>query len=132
MLTIRTEVKMSHIHGLEVFSCQKVAAGALIWQLNAPFDIKISEKDIPHLPEAVRDFLTIYGYLDKELPGVMILESDNGRFMNHSDVPNVTYPPTQFGYALRDIDAGEELTCNYHEFSRKPYAFASHHAIEVK
>ena len=38
--------------------------------------------------------------------------------MNHSDKPNVIEgdPDREENIAARDIEAGEELTCNYHAF----------------
>jgi hypothetical protein len=38
--------------------------------------------------------------------------------MNHQDLPNTEYKEIVRGYALRDIAAGEELTCNYAEFDQ--------------
>jgi SET domain-containing protein len=36
--------------------------------------------------------------------------------MNHSDTPNTDFSAFGGGTACRDIAAGEELTCNYHQF----------------
>ena len=46
----------------------------------------------------------------------MIVDCDNGRFMNHSLTPNTDFRIFDKGYALVDIAQGDELTCNYHEF----------------
>jgi hypothetical protein len=48
--------------------------------------------------------------------GALIVELDNGRFMNHSEHPNTRFDDPDAGFALRRIRAGEELTCNYSEF----------------
>ena len=50
------------------------------------------------------------------LPGVVILDADNGKYMNHSMTPNTDFRIFDRGYALADIAAGDEITCNYHEF----------------
>ena len=47
---------------------------------------------------------------------MVILDSDNGKYMNHCLAPNTDFRIFDKGYALVDIAAGEELTCNYHEF----------------
>ena len=47
---------------------------------------------------------------------MVVLDSDNGRFMNHTLTPNTDFRIFDKGYALFDIAQGEELTCNYHEF----------------
>jgi SET domain-containing protein len=36
--------------------------------------------------------------------------------MNHSEAPNTDFTGFEAGYAIRDIEVGEEITCNYHEF----------------
>ena len=52
-----------------------------------------------------------------ETPWVLFLDADEGRFMNHADQPNTDFRGADFGIALRDIPAGEELTCDYREFT---------------
>jgi SET domain-containing protein len=47
---------------------------------------------------------------------VIVLDGDNGRYMNHSLAPNTDFRIFDKGYALVDIAQGDELTCNYHEF----------------
>jgi hypothetical protein len=43
--------------------------------------------------------------------------SDNAKYFNHSETPNIKDSPAgQFSVAIRDIKAGEELTCNYNDF----------------
>jgi hypothetical protein len=50
------------------------------------------------------------------MPGVVIVDCDNGRFMNHCLAPNTDFRVFDKGYALVDIKQGDEITCNYHEF----------------
>ena len=64
----------------------------------------------------MRDFLTKYAYPAHDQPDMLVIEIDNGRFMNHSLAPNTDFTKVIEGYALRDIAAGEELICNYSEF----------------
>lgn len=46
----------------------------------------------------------------------MVLCGDNARFMNHSFEPNCDDDGGEFTTAARDIEAGEELTCDYRRF----------------
>lgn len=46
---------------------------------------------------------------------MLVLCGDNARFMNHSFEPNCD-DRTGVTFALRDILAGEELTCDYRVF----------------
>ena len=64
----------------------------------------------------MHDYIARYSYPHLEMPGVVVVDSDNGRFMNHSMQPNTDFRVFDKGYALVDIAAGEEITCNYHEF----------------
>lgn len=115
MLLINTYVSQSSIDGIGVFAAEPLRRGQLIWALHPKFDVFIEEHDIEGLPPHMRDYIARYGYPHLELPGVIILDSDNGRFMNHSLTPNTDFRVFEKGYALADVAAGEELTCNYHE-----------------
>ena len=129
MLTISTRVQVSAIDGLGLFACQPIAKGAQIWEFDKRFDVTIPEQDLTSLPPAMQEFLEIYGYWDIDIPGMIIICSDNYRFMNHSQTPNISFPLGQKGYALRDIEAGEELTCNYSEYNPKRYEFTHHERL---
>jgi SET domain-containing protein len=115
MLLINTYVAQSSIEGIGVFSAERVTSGQLIWALNPKFDVFIEERDLEGLPPHMRDYIARYTYPHLEMPGVVILDSDNGRFMNHSLTPNTDFRLFEKGYALTDIAEGEELTCNYYE-----------------
>jgi len=69
---------------------------------------------IEKLPPLGRELLNHYGYLSEFFPGGYVLNCDNARFINHSDDPN-TDNTTEFSYALRDIQPGEEITCDYRD-----------------
>ena len=64
----------------------------------------------------MQEFLTKYAYPAHDQPDMLVIEIDNGRFMNHTLEPNTDYTRVVEGYATRDIAAGEELVCNYSEF----------------
>jgi SET domain-containing protein len=116
MLTVSSYVAPSAIEGLGVFAGEFIPGGSLLWSLNSRFDIFIYEAEIEGFPPHLQDFIVRYSYPHLEIPGVMIVDSDNGRFMNHSLTPNTDFRVFDKGYALADISQGEELTCNYHEF----------------
>jgi SET domain-containing protein len=116
MLTVSSYVAPSAIEGLGVFAGEFVPGGNLLWSFNSRFDIPIYEAEIEGFPPHLQDFIARYGYPHMEIPGVLIVDSDNGRFMNHSLTPNTDFRIFDKGYALVDIAQGDELTCNYHEF----------------
>jgi uncharacterized protein len=116
MLTVSTYLAPSAIEGLGVFTGEYIERGRLMWSLNPKFDIFIDRREIEAYPPYLQDFIGRYTYPHLEMPGVVVLDSDNGRFMNHSLAPNTDFRIFDRGYALFDIAPGEELTCNYHEF----------------
>ena len=116
MLTVSSYVAPSAIEGLGVFAGEFIERGRLLWSLNPKFDILVYTREIEGLAPHVQDFIARYSYPHLEMPGVVIVDSDNGRFMNHSLNPNTNFRIFDKGYALTDIAQGEELTCNYHEF----------------
>lgn len=126
MMLIRTFVGASDIHGVGVFAGEPVEKGRVIWQFNPAIDVLIGEDERAGLPQIVRGFLERYAYPDADRPGVMVLNADDGRFMNHSDKPNTHFGDYD-GTAIADIPEGEELTCDYREFydpsfwSRHPF-----------
>ena len=116
MMLVPTYVAPSPIEGVGVFAAEPIARGTLIWQLAPELDRLIHSSDIPSLPPLFQDFVERYGYPYPHDPKQLIIELDNGRFMNHSDRPNTIFSDPDAGYTVADIAAGEELLCNYAEF----------------
>lgn len=116
MLIVSTYVAPSAIEGLGVFAGEPIARGQLMWSLNPKFDIFIQVREIETYPPHLQDYIARYTYPHLEMEGVVILDSDNGKFMNHSLAPNTDFRIFDKGYALVDIAQGDEITCNYHEF----------------
>ena len=116
MLMISTYVSHSPIQGFGVFAAEPVPRGHMMWLLDPRFDIFVAESEIAMLPPHMREFLERYSYPHLERPGVVVLDSDNGKYMNHSEMPNTDFRIFDRGFAVVDIAAGDELTCNYAEF----------------
>ncbi|MFO7478907.1 MAG: SET domain-containing protein [Methyloceanibacter sp.] len=116
MLTVSTYVAPSAIQGLGVFAGEFIERGRLLWSLNPKFDIFVQADEIGAYPPHMQDYISRYTYPHLEIPGVVILDSDNGKFMNHSLLPNTDFRIFDKGYAIGDIAPGDEITCNYHEF----------------
>ena len=113
MLLVKTYLGPSEIHGIGLFAAEFIPKGTMIWDLHSGFDLELTVEQINSLPEIARDALLHYGYLDGELWVICI---DDARHMNHSDCPN-TDNEGAGTIALRDIQAGEEMTCDYNEIS---------------
>ena len=116
MMIVPTYVGPSMIEGVGIFAATPIKAGEAIWILDDKFDLQLALSDLPLLSEVQRQFIERYGYPHMTRPGIVVLEFDNGRFMNHSDTPNTDFRNAEIAWATRDIAEGEELTCNYMEF----------------
>ncbi len=116
MLTVSTYLAPSAIEGLGVFAGEFIERGRLLWSLNPKFDVFVYPEEVETYPPLMLDFIARYSYPHLELPGVVIVDCDNGRFMNHSLTPNTDFRIFDVGYATVDIAPGDEMTCNYHEF----------------
>jgi uncharacterized protein len=126
MLTVSTYVAPSAIEGLGVFAGEFIERGRLLWSLNPKFDIFVHHGELEELPPHVQHFISRYSYPHLEMPGVVVVDADNGRFMNHTLTPNTDFRIFDVGYALVDIAQGEEITCNYHEFDPTFAGFFPH------
>ena len=111
MLVVRTYVAPSKINGLGLFAREFIPAGSAVWEITPGFDLEYRFED---QPQRVQEYLCHYG--SRVEPCIYLLCGDNARFMNHSDNPNVSGAHSP-NIALRDIEAGEEITCNYAEFN---------------
>lgn len=129
MLLVKTAVKQSEIAGMGLFADQDIKKGDIIWKYTPETCNVFTQEQFQVLlnsfhkteKELIKYYL-IYTYYQKFLNGV-VLCLDNGRFVNHSESPNLGGPSHlspdvawQYSVALRDIKKGEELTENYNNY----------------
>lgn len=119
-MTVRCYLAPSKIEGLGVFATHQVSQGEIIWRFDPEFDQVFSADYIQRQPDHIKEFLERYTYAHPSDPRLMVLDSDEGRFMNHSDQPNTDFSDPEVGIALWDIEVGEELTCDYRHFTIGP------------
>lgn len=115
------------IHGLGLFAAEAIPKGTVIWTFHQGVDLMLSAAVAKALPPPARDFVLKYGYTDKESrEKTFILCSDDARFFNHSETPNVISEWSPDGRYVAevsaiDIEAGDELTCDYRAFDADPF-----------
>jgi SET domain-containing protein len=109
MLLVKTEIKNSTIHGIGLFALENIAKGKTIWILETQFDKVFSLKAFKELPNITKEYIMHYSYFHKA-KNSHVLCSDNARFFNKSENPNCGGLDENKTIALRDIEAGEELT----------------------
>ena len=116
MMLIRTRVGPSGIHGMGLFAVEPVAKGTPVWRFETGFDQDFAREQFAALPEPARAHTRWFCFVSK-VDGHVILSGDHACFINHSGTNNTGAPPDAPGsvttFALRDIAAGEEITCDY-------------------
>jgi len=119
---VYTRIRPSKIHGVGVFAIRKIPKGAAIFsQDNEPI-VWIDKSLVETLPKPLRslydDFCIIKGGrygCPKHFDALT-----TPWYLNHSEHPNVAIDENYRFQALRDIEAGEELTVDYRTYSDEP------------
>lgn len=125
MVLIPVRVGPSRIHGQGLFTVGPVAAGTPVWRFEPGFDRAFDDAAFDALPPAAQAHLRWFAYRDAQARA-WILSGDHACFMNHDDRPNTgtrtDTPGPVTTVALRDLAAGEELTCDYRAFDAEAAA----------
>jgi uncharacterized protein len=116
MLTVITYIAPSAIEGVGVFAAEPIVKGQRISRFDPAFDRLIPRDAYESAPPFLKTLLDRYAFPHPENLDLIVYEVDNSRFMNHSASPNTDFSNFAAGIALRDIAAGEELTCDYNSF----------------
>lgn len=114
MLLSTIVVKPSTIDGQGLMATQDIPQGCVVW-LPCPECQVWSTAEIGELSEDQLQWLDIYAYTLDD--GDILLPCQHAYQMNHSCGANVLDFGLEFGVAVRDIQAGEEITCDYRSFS---------------
>lgn len=96
--------------GYGLFATQPIPCGTITWTLDH-LDRVLSPAAMAHQDPRYREILMKYSFRNNR--GEFIFCWDNGRFINHSFNSNCCLTPYNFELAIRDIEAGEELTDDY-------------------
>lgn len=130
MLVVKTFLAQSPIEGLGLFAAQYIPKGTIVWRFVPGVDALFGADEIGKLPGMTQDVCRRYAYYDRNNKKY-VLCGDDARFENHSDDPNTAgvYPegdPFGMDVATRDIQEGEEITCDYRSFDADfSYKFTS-------
>ncbi len=114
MFLIKTYLDKSPIHGLGVYAGEDVSKGQVIWREIAGLDVIVPPAVLKDLPPVMLDYMETYGYYFDD---AFHLNLDNAKYSNHADDPNMIMNAQKEFYACRAIRKGEEITCDYNEFS---------------
>ena len=115
MLVVRTYLEKSGIHGFGIFARESISRGTRVWEFHEKLDIRFSPEEFEKLPASVKEEIEWHMY-EPEDGGPFFYEATMGKYMNHSREANVDFSEVGVGVATRDINSGEELTCDYRHF----------------
>jgi uncharacterized protein len=111
MVHPHTEIQfVSDVIGWGVFATRFIPKGTIIWALD-PLDQHFTHEQVASFPSYARRQIEIYSYVDSRSHHILCW--DHGRFFNHSCEANCLSMGYDFELAVRDIQAGEELTDDY-------------------
>lgn len=115
VLIVPTYLEKSPIHGFGVFARTHIKKGARVWEFHEKLDIRLTQEEFDLLPPSVKEELNLHMY-EPEPGGPFFYEATMGKYMNHSRSANVDFSVVGVGVATRDIEEGEEITCDYRDF----------------
>lgn len=121
MLEVSTYLAPSKIQGIGLFASNKICNGDVVWRYDQMTTIAWTEQEWENMRSSLSKIafenIERFAYFNR---GKWLLNLDDGRFMNHSNNPNLGYDREKdMCFALRDISDGEELTVLYSEFCDK-------------
>jgi SET domain-containing protein len=123
MLLVDAYIDKSPIQGIGLFAKHPIAKGTVVWKLDERFDRLVEVSVYESLAGPMKSYLDRYAYPHRRDPRYIVFEADDARYMNHSDEPNCDFSQLEIAHALRDIAAGEEMTCDYNVFFEDGFEF---------
>ncbi|MCM2257108.1 MAG: SET domain-containing protein-lysine N-methyltransferase [Vicinamibacteria bacterium] len=102
--------RVDDVVGMGVFATRPIPRGTLTWTL-CRYDQVLSPAAVRAMPEPCRDLIDVYGFANSA--GHRVLCWDLGRWVNHSCEANTLPLNETCDVAVRDIAAGEQITCEY-------------------
>jgi uncharacterized protein len=111
MIHPHTELRfINETIGSGVFARRAISAGTLVW-VRSELDPAYSVERMSRMSSACRAYVNRYAYIDQR--GDYVLCIGDGKYVNHScDPATLSFPP-EFNLAVRDIEPGQEITCDY-------------------
>lgn len=96
--------------GYGVVAKKFIPKGTITWALDE-FDREFTPKQAHEMDKTYQDILEFFSFRNNQ--GNYVLCWDNARFVNHSFNSNCLTTAYDFEIAIRDIQAGEQLTDDY-------------------
>jgi uncharacterized protein len=115
MIHPNTELQfISEAIGYGVLATAAIPKGTIVYVKDL-LDIEISPSSFNQLPDGFKEIVEKFSYRDQG--GVRIISWDHAKYVNHRCDCNTMSTGYGFEIALRDIEAGEEITDEYGLFN---------------
>ena len=96
--------------GCGVFATRFIPRGTILW-VHDRFDRVLEKDQIRAMPTALRSVVERLAYVDRH--GRWILCWDDARYQNHSCDSTTVSVGSGLEIAVRDVEAGKQVTCDY-------------------
>lgn len=106
--------KVNQKKGRGVFATAFIPKGTITY-VKDPLEIEVSPDDPRLQNPVIQDKIETYSYIDQN--GIRIISWDNAKYVNHCCHCNTMSTGYGFEIAIRDIEAGEEITDEYGMFN---------------
>jgi SET domain-containing protein len=118
MLTVKTYLAPSSIHGIGLFATELIPANSVVWQYNEHIDNIYSVEFFLNIC-SIANQNTIQHLLNcsYKRSGRYFYVTDNARFIKHSDIANIAFVDDYTEVTLQEIKPNEEMLCNYLSYS---------------
>lgn len=118
MLLVRVYVAPSTIDGMGLFAAEFIKKGTIVRVTSSHLEKVITRAHFLNLHPATQEYVNKYAWNDEQ--GDFHMEFGPELFTNHSTDSNLKLEPNSDSHiAVRDIEADEEITDDYREYSHK-------------
>jgi SET domain-containing protein len=114
MLTVKTYLAPSSIHGIGLYAAEFIPAKSIVWQYNEHIDYIYSEDIFLNICRNIHENTLLHLLnCSYKRSGRFFYLTDNARFINHSDLANIAFVDDYSEISIREIKPNEEILENY-------------------
>ena len=110
---IHPNIRIQYINdtiGYGVFATRMIPKGSAVYVKDS-LEIEIRNSDLKNHSPEMQTLIEKYSYMDER--GIRVISWDLAKYVNHCCNANTLSTAYGFDIAVRDIQEGEELTCDY-------------------
>ncbi len=110
---IHPDTRIQYINdevGYGIFATQFIPKGTIVYVKDC-LEIEVKPKEYERHSPQMKEIIEKYSYIDER--GIRVLSWDLAKYVNHCCDANTLSTSYNFDIAIRDIQKGEEMTCEY-------------------